>query len=168
MRAARRSEAQRGFTVLDVLVLVATIALLTGMVTPMVGSIVEDGHIARAKADCRAIAAAAGRYRADTGSYPPGRQNDPTYNFARSNSGYGVEVLNAWLYGDGKKYLDGPIGRDPWGHRYVYHVYTRADPYPDFVVYSLGADGENSSWSGALWREGRFSGDDVGAYFDHN
>lgn len=156
-----------GFSLMEVIVAVSVIALLAGVLTPMIGNVIEDGRKSKALEDCKAIADAIGAYRADVGSYPPGVQSDPTYNYAnKSSTGYGAEVLNTWLIEGAKKYLQRPIGNDPWGNPYNYHIYTRTDPYMDVTVFSDGPNKVCESWDGNLWNKGKFGGDDIGAFFD--
>ena len=163
--SARRGTA--GFSLMEVIVAVSVIALLAGVLTPMIGNVIEDSKKARAADDCKAIANAIGGYRQDNGAYPPGRQNDATYNFGRGDSmGYGAEVLNQWLLEGSKKYLDHAIAKDPWGSFYNYHIYTRGDPYMDVAVFSNGPNKACESWDGAIWNKGKFGGDDIGAFFD--
>lgn len=156
-----------GFSLMEVIVAVSVIALLAGVLTPMVGNVIEENKKSRAADDCKAIAQAIGAYFDETGTYPPGMQADATYNYANpSYFGYGAEVLNTWLFEGPKKYLEKPIGNDPWGTPYSYHCYTRSNPYMDVAVFSHGPNKACESWDGALWNKGKFGGDDLGAFFD--
>lgn len=159
--------ARRGFSLMEVIVAVSVLALLAGVLTPMVGSVVEENKKSRAADDCKAIAQAIGAYLADVGTYPPGMQADSTYNYGNAAYfDYGAEVLNTWLVEGPKKYLEKPIGNDPWGTPYSYHCYTRSNPYMDVAVFSHGPNKACESWDGALWNKGKFGGDDLGAFFD--
>ena len=158
---------ERGFSMMEVIVAVAVLAMLAGVVTPMVDDLMAQKQKSRAVEDAQAIAHAIGAYYEDTGAYPPGMQADPTYNYANAAYfEYGAEVLNTWLFEGPKKYLEKPIGNDPWGSPFSYHVYTRSDPYMDVAVFSHGPNKACESWDGALWSKGKFGGDDVGAFFD--
>lgn len=165
--ATGTGERRGGFSLMELIVAVAVIALLAGVVTPMVGNVLEERKKQRAIDDCKAIAKAIGDFLAEHGSYPPGVQNDASYNYANASYWeYGAEVLNTWLYEGPKQYLAEPIGPDPWGTPYSYHVYTRTDPYMDVAVFSHGPNQACESWDGALWNRGKFGGDDCGAFFD--
>lgn len=156
-----------GFSFMEVIVAVAVIALLAGVLTPMVDGVVIEKKRTRAVEEARAIAEAIGKYYQDTGAYPPGAQADATYNYGNASYfNYGAEVLNTWLHDGPKRYLEQPIGNDPWGTPYSYHIYTRSDPYMDVVVFSHGPNQMCESWDGALWSKGKFGGDDLGAFFD--
>ena len=171
--ATRRGPA---LSVMEVVVALSVIALLAGVLTPMVGNVLEESRRSKAAADCRAIADAIATYRQEHGAYPPGLQDDPTYSYAnQAYFNFGAEVLNPWLFGDStgafakdgaRKYLLQPIGNDPWGQPYNYHVYTRSNPYMDVAVFSNGPNRQCESWDGNLWNRGRFGGDDIGAFYD--
>ena len=166
---AHTSEPARAprLSLMEAVVALSVIALLAGVLTPMVGNVVEEGKRTRALEECRAIADAIGAYRADHGGYPPGRQDDATYSYAnQAYFGFGADVLNEWLVGGAKPYLQKPIGLDPWGQPYNYHVYTRSDPYMDVAVFSNGPNRQCESWDGHLWNRGKYGGDDLGAFFD--
>jgi general secretion pathway protein G len=156
-----------GFSLMEIIVAVAVIALLAGVLTPMIGNVIEESRKASAAEDCKAIANAIGAYRQDIGTYPPGQQNDPTYNYGnKAYFGYGAEVLNKWLLEGSKKYLSKAIGNDPWGNPYSYHIYTRSDPYMDVAVFSHGPNKNCESWNGTYWNQGVFAADDIGAFYD--
>jgi type II secretion system protein G len=164
----RKSSALRaGFSLMEVIVAVSVIALLAGVLTPMIGNVVEDSRKATAASECQAIANAIGQYQQDVGSYPPGVQNDATYNYGnKALFGFGAEVLNTWLVEGSKKYLGKAIGNDPWGTPYNYNIYTRTDPNMDVTVYSNGPNKTSESWDQVLWNKGKLSGDDIGSFYD--
>lgn len=169
MRRTRRvgSVEEQAFSVIELVVAVTVVAVLAGVLTPMLGRSIGEARRSAAVAECRRICNALAAYREDHGSYPPGLQGDPTYNYANGTAyGYGAEVLNTWLCDGPKKYLSAPIGRDPWGSAYNYHVFTRSDPYMDVVVFSNGPNRVCDSWDGTLWNRARFNSDDLGAFFD--
>jgi type II secretory pathway pseudopilin PulG len=152
---------------MEAIVVLSIFALLAGVVSPLLGSALEDGRRERAAQDCKAIADALAAYHRDHGDYPPGVQEDATYSYANgAYFGFGAEVLNRWLAEGAKRYLPAPIAADPWGQPYNYHVYSRSEPYMDVVVFSNGPNGQCESWDGHLWNRGRLAGDDVGAFFD--
>jgi type II secretory pathway pseudopilin PulG len=156
-----------GLSFMEIIVAFSVIALLAGVLTPMFGNVIDDSKRTKAAEECRAIADAIGAYRVDHGDYPPGKQDDPTYSYAnQAYFNFGADVLNEWLFRGAKKYLQQPIGLDPWGQPYNYHVYTRSDPYMDVAVFSNGPNQQCESWDGNLWNRGRFGGDDIGAFFD--
>jgi general secretion pathway protein G len=156
---------QRGFTILEIVIAIAVMALLAGTIVPMVGSTMADSKKAQAQAEVKAIVDAISRYRLDTGLYPPGEQNNPTYNYGQGTDSSIASLSNTLVSGS-KKYLSKAITRDPWGRPYWYFINTLSNPGQDVVVLSAGPDGTNNSWDSNVWNRGAVNGDDSVAYFD--
>jgi prepilin-type N-terminal cleavage/methylation domain-containing protein len=78
MENRREGRRQRdcGFTLVEVIVVLAVVLLLTGIAVPMISGYVEDGRRARAEAEVKVIAAAVTSFYKDVGVWP-----------ARSSSG---------------------------------------------------------------------------------
>ncbi|MBD3814238.1 MAG: type II secretion system major pseudopilin GspG [Halothiobacillus sp.] len=118
----------RGFTLIEVMVVVVILAILATIVVPKIMDRPDDARIAKAKQDIRAIDSALQLYKLDNLTYPTTDQ--------------GLEALvkppaNAknWRQGG---YLDRlPI--DPWNNPYQY---LSPGQHGAFDVYSLGADGQ--------------------------
>jgi prepilin-type N-terminal cleavage/methylation domain-containing protein len=62
--------AQSGFTLVEVIVVLAVVLLLTGIAVPMISGYVEDGRRARADAEAKVIAAAVTSFYKDVGVWP--------------------------------------------------------------------------------------------------
>jgi len=60
----------RGFTLIEVIVVAAIIAILAGILVPMIFSQIDESKITRAQGDVKTIATAISRYRMDTGYFP--------------------------------------------------------------------------------------------------
>ncbi|MFT4649545.1 MAG: type II secretion system protein G [Glaciecola sp.] len=155
-----------GFTLIEMVVTIAILALLAGIATPLVTRQVEKGRIARAGADCDAIVKAIAMYHIEYGRYPAGAQNDITYNF-QAPGGTGFAALAPELIQGSVKFINKEIGLDPWGNNYCYSIDTRTNPFQDVVVYSMGPDSASQSWDGVLWNTGNFAGDDIGSIHDN-
>ena len=59
-----------GFTLIEIIVVIAAIALLAGILAPLVFKNIEDARIAKAKADVKAIASAIMQFYSDVGEWP--------------------------------------------------------------------------------------------------
>lgn len=59
-----------GFTLIEMVVVIAVIALLAAIVTPLAISVIKDARISKAAGDAASMAKAIQRYRIDTGVYP--------------------------------------------------------------------------------------------------
>jgi len=120
--------AQKGFTLIEIMVVVAIIAILGATVVPLIMDRPNEARVVRAKNDIGNYSAALGLYKLDNFNYPSTDQglealvSKPTGDPEPANwkSGGYVQKLNA----------------DPWGRDYLYLNEDGA-----FEILSLGADG---------------------------
>jgi general secretion pathway protein G len=121
----------RGFTLIEIMVVVVIIGLLAAFILPNVFGNVEKAQINKAKHDIQALETALTMYQLDNHKFPSTdlgltalwqRPNDPTVRNWRKN-GY-IKRISA----------------DPWGNPYQY-IYpgTRGQEYD---LFSFGADGQ--------------------------
>ena len=124
----KRARTQQGFTLLEIIVVVAIIAILAAYIAPKVAGRVDDARISKAKSDIRVLESSLELYKLDNFVYPSGDQGLE----ALVNKPSGVELKN-WREGGYIKKLN----KDPWGNPYQYQ-------YPgnngEFDIFSLGAD----------------------------
>jgi general secretion pathway protein G len=121
--------AQRGFTLIEIMVVVIIIGILAAIVAPNVIGRVDDAQITKAKAEIANIENALKFYRLDNFSYPTTEQ--------------GLEALvtkpadpniRNWKQGG---YLPS-LPSDPWGNPYLY---LSPGNNGEIDVYTLGRDG---------------------------
>ena len=122
---ARRRAA--GFTLLELLVVVAIIGLLSAYVGPRVLSHLGRSETAVAKAQVDAFAKALDTYRLDVGRYPSTEQGLAALVAAPTTE-------TRWR----GPYLGKAVPNDPWGKPYIYRS---PGTNKEFDVVSYGKDG---------------------------
>jgi general secretion pathway protein G len=119
---------ERGFTLLELLVVIVIIGLLAGYVAPRYFSQVGRSEIQVTKAQIESIEKALDQYRLDMRRYPSAEEglqalvNKP-------------ESAPAWS----GPYLKKAVPNDPWGRPYVYRTPGQKS---EFELFSYGRDGK--------------------------
>jgi general secretion pathway protein G len=124
---ARR--ASRGFTLLELMVVIVIIGVLAALIAPKVLENVDKAKITAAQADISSLMNAMKMYKLDNGRYPSSDQGLQAL-VAKPTTG---TVSANW-----RSYLD-KLPDDPWHHPYQY-----ANPgvHGEIDVFSFGADGQ--------------------------
>ncbi len=95
----KQVRSQRGFTLVEVIVVLSVVLLLTGIAVPMLSSYMEDGRRARAEAEAKVVGAAVMSFYKDLGVYPA-RNSGGTNNFLYSLfTGPTMPTASPWLAG---------------------------------------------------------------------
>jgi general secretion pathway protein G len=126
-RRGGRARPRPGFTLLELLVVVAIIGLLVGYVAPRYFGQVGKAETATARAQIDALEKALDQYRLDTGHYP--------------STELGLNALVTRPANEPKwngPYLKKAVPADPWGKPYAY---KQPGEHGDFDLVSLGKDG---------------------------
>ncbi|KIO50484.1 type II secretion system major pseudopilin GspG [Nitrosospira sp. NpAV] len=124
----RRAQAENGFTLLELLVVMVIIGLLAGYVAPKYFSQVGKSEVKAAQAQIDAIEKALDQYRLDIGRYPATEQG-----LAALVTRPGNELR--WQ----GPYLKKMVPPDPWGRPYIY---KNPGERSEFDLYSHGKDGQ--------------------------
>ncbi len=120
--------AERGFTLIEIMVVVVIIGLLAAIVAPNLMGNVDTAQINRARQDIRNIETALNLYRLDNFRYPT-----TVEGLEALVTNPGESVAPNW-----KQYLS-RVPRDPWNNPYQYQ---NPGQRGEFDVFSFGADGQ--------------------------
>ena len=118
----------RGFTLLELLVVMVIIGLLAGYVGPRYFAQIGKSQVKTTRAQIDAFDKALDQYRLDTGRYPTSEQ--------------GLAALNARPENEPKwagPYLKKAVPDDPWGNKYVYRA---PGEHGEYDLFSYGKDGK--------------------------
>ncbi len=120
---------QRGFTLLELLVVMVIIGLLAGYVGPKYFSQIGKSEVKAARAQIDALGKALDQFRLDTGHYPTMEE--------------GLAVLVTRPANEPKwdgPYLTKDVPADPWGNPYVFKI---PGDHGDYDLLSYGKDGQS-------------------------
>jgi general secretion pathway protein G len=132
--ALTRRARLRGFTLIEIMVVITILGILAALIVPKVVGRTDDARILAAKQDIGAVNSALKLYRLDNGRYPSTEQGlralieRPSTDPQPSN----------WKQGG---YLDrSSIPKDPWGKEYQY---LNPGLRGEIDVFSFGRDGQS-------------------------
>ena len=130
----RDDQGEAGFTLVEMLVVIAIIGLVVGLVGPRVLNYLSESKVKAAKIQIESFSAALDLYYLDNGAYPA------------SNDGLAALVERppsavAW---NGPYLKTGSVPVDPWGHPYLYKVPGDHAPY-EIDSYGSGGVGDSQS-----------------------
>jgi general secretion pathway protein G len=131
MQSPTSSIRQRGFTLIEIMVVVVIIGIIAALVAPSVIRRIDDAQIVKAKQDIRAYETALNLFRLDNYKYPTTEQGLKALVEQPSDSS-----IRNWKPGG---YIDG-LKQDPWGNDYHY-VYPGSHG-KEYDLYTLGADNQ--------------------------
>jgi len=127
----RLIKCNRGFTLIEIMVVLIIIGLLAGIVVPKLMGRTEEAKRTKTAVQIKNLQSSLDLYKLDSGVYP---STDQGLQALVEKPAVG-EIPNNWKEGG---YID-KIPKDPWGSNYVY---ISPGVHGDYDLYSYGADGE--------------------------
>jgi general secretion pathway protein G len=127
---SRRARA-RGFTLIEIMVVVVIMGILAALVVPKLMGRTDDARIMAARQDISTLMQSLKLYRLDNQRYPTTEQGLQ----ALVSKPTGGPAANGWKQGG---YID-KLPKDPWGNPYQY---LSPGLRGEVDVFSLGADGQ--------------------------
>ena len=127
---------KKGFTLLEIIVVVFILSLLAAIVAPRIIGRTDDARITKAKVEIKNFETALKLFKLDNGFYPTTEQGLEalTEKPAAGQAGQIPQKYREGGYLEQKK-----IPLDPWGNPYIY---ISPGIHGDFDIISYGADGK--------------------------
>jgi general secretion pathway protein G len=144
IRKARKNSkgmglSQRGFTLMEIMLVVIIIGILATMVVANLGGMSTEARITRTKADIATIRMGLGLFEQKYGHYPTDAEGGLQALIEKPTT---IKDEN-W-----KRLIDTEL-IDPWGNPYVYRVgNSKTDATRDFNLYSFGPNGTDETMEG--------------------
>ncbi|MDP8263390.1 MAG: type II secretion system protein GspG [Candidatus Ancaeobacter aquaticus] len=147
-----------GFTLLELLAVIAIVIILAGILIPSVGVVRKKAKSARAQADIESLCVALKMLEADFGLYPTATNPNDLADYLGEPIGKNADgsinltpAATDVTYGPymefKQKNLTGVRFDDPWSNAYIYTL-TNPDPTNipnrDFYIHSFGPNGTNN------------------------
>lgn len=124
---------QRGFTLIEIMVVVVIIGVLIGLVAPNILGRVDEARVTAAQADIATLEQALEMYKLDNQTFPSTDQGLQ----ALVEKPTGTPEPRKW---NPSGYLKKGVPQDPWGNDYQYFS---PGSNGAFDLYSFGADGRD-------------------------
>lgn len=120
---------EQGFTLVEMLVVIAIIGLIMGLIGPRVLNYLSESKVKAARIQMQSFASALDLFNLDAGRYPSTSEGLD----ALVHRAPGVAAWN------GPYLKGGNVPMDPWSHPYIYRA---PGEHGAFDIVSLGADGQ--------------------------
>jgi len=175
---------KKGFTLIEVIVILAVIAILAAVLTPMIIGYIADARVRAAQSDTKTIAAAVQAFNKDMKDWPiwkvgaARKATDTKYDCLQSSDGdtpdaatdvtipTSIDTIDGHLVDNAQGYPTtgrskwaGPylekVSQDPWGNKYYIDVKgLQPDTVGGFTVVWVASAGPNKTLETAFGQAG--------------
>lgn len=125
MNMNNRSRIRKGFTLIELVVVILILAILAALIVPRIVGRTDDAKRAKAASDISTLRSQVQVYKVDVGTFPEQLMDLRTRPSEGSDGWRGP-------------YLDKELPTDPWGNEYDYQVTSDGE---NFTILSYGQDG---------------------------
>lgn len=125
---------QKGFTLIELMVVIIILGLLAGLVLPKILGREEEARVTTAKTQIRNLEGGLDQFKLDNGFYPSTDQGLDAL-IRKPEAG---RIPTNWKEGGYLK--PARIPKDPWGKDYLY--FSPGNEGREYEIISYGADGE--------------------------
>jgi len=122
-------QGERGFTLVEMLVVITIIGLIMGLIGPRVLNYLSESKVKAAKIQMQSFSSALDLFNLDAGRYPSTAEGLAA--LVRRTPG-----VDAW---NGPYLKGGNVPNDPWNHPYIYRA---PDEHGAYNIMSYGSDGQ--------------------------
>ncbi|MCA9023767.1 MAG: type II secretion system major pseudopilin GspG [Planctomycetaceae bacterium] len=170
-RQTKRPSLRHGFTLTELLIVMAILVLLVSMVGPRLLGSKKKADINAAKTQIGMFQAALERYAIDVNTFPNTEEGlDALVSEPGDSEGGDSESEGRSSSWDGPYLKQNTLPLDPWGNSYGYEFPPKHSKGDQPEIWSFGPDGEDDtdddilSWTGG--RDGEADGEDGGSFDD--
>lgn len=129
---------KRGFTLIELMVVILILAILAALVVPRVLGKVDEAKVSKAQADLATLSSALQDFRLHCDRYPTTEEGLAALRTAPS------DLQGKWT----GPYIDKDISNDPWQHAYQYKYPSSSGAKDTFDLSATEPDG-TVLWNGS-------------------
>jgi general secretion pathway protein G len=133
MLRKKERHSRGGFTLIELMIVVAILGLLAYMLVPRIMERPEEARRIRAQVDIKTIESALKLYKVDNGTYPTTEQGLSALITKPEQD----PIPKGWREGG---YIEGAAIKDPWGNPFEY--LSPGSDGKDYEIISYGFDGK--------------------------